>query len=373
MFRIVAIFKKEISQIRRNRLLMGIMLIAPVIQLFILGYAATFEVKNLPVAILDEDNSSLTHEISESINSTETFNVVVNLKTLDEIDDILKRGRASMVIIFPAGFDKKLKRNEKVELPVIIDGTDANSATIAMGFFSSIVMEKFISIVDERLRSQGLKFIPLCEPEIRIWFNPEMRSNSFIIPGLIGMILITVTLIMTSMSMVREKEQGTIEQLLVTPVKSYELLIGKILPFILIGLIDATAVILVGKFWFKVPLRGSIVLLFVSVFVFLLTTLGFGIFASVISRTQQQALMTAYFFAMPNIILSGFVFPVESMPPVIRFITNFVPLKYFLIILRGIFLKGAGFDILYSQILILLSFGVLIFGFSVSRFRKYIG
>ncbi len=373
MFRIIAVFKKEIYQIRRNRLLIGIMLIAPVIQLFILGYAATFEVKNLPIAILDEDNSILTREISESINSTETFNIVVNLNSLDEIDDALKRGKASMVIIFPNEFEKKLSKNEKVELPVIIDGTDANSATIAMGFFSSIVMERFVSIVDEKVKSQGLRFIPFCEPEIRIWFNPEMRSSSFIIPGLIGMILITVTLIMTAMSMVREKEQGTIEQLLVTPVKGYELLIGKILPFILIGLIDATAVILVGKFWFKVPLRGDIVLLFISVFVFLLTTLGLGIFASVISRTQQQALMTAYFFAMPNIILSGFVFPVESMPPVIRFITNFVPLKYFLIILRGIFLKGAGIEVIYPQILILLSFGIVIFGFSVSRFRKFLG
>ncbi len=372
MFRIFSVFKKEIAQIRRNRLLIGIMLIAPVLQLFILGYAVTFEVKNLPIAILDYDKSKLTREITSALNSTETFEVVLHLESLEEIDDVLKRGKASVVVVFTENFEKKLTEGEKVELPLIVDGSDANSVTIAIGFMTSIIMDRFILVIEGNFKSKGLKFFPFCEPEVRVWFNPEMRSSVFIIPGLIGMILVTVTLVLTSMSMVREREQGTIELLLVTPVKPYELLLGKILPFVLIGLIDATAVILVGKFWFKVPLQGSVFLLFVSTFVFLLTTFGLGIFSSVISTTQQQALMTAYFFAMPNIILSGFVFPVESMPAVIRFITNFVPLKYFLIILRGIFLKGAGIDVLYPQILILFCFGVLIFGFSVFRFRKYL-
>jgi len=372
MFRILSVFKKEISQIHRNRLLLGILMIAPVIQLFILGYAVTFEVKNLPIAILDDDKSRLTREITSALNSTETFDIVLYLQSLKEVDEILKRGIATMVVVFPKDFEKKVIKGEKVELPVMIDGSDANSITVAMGFLANIIMDRFISIVEEKFKSRGLKFVPVCEPEIRVWFNPEMRSTAFMVPGLIGMILTTVTLIVTSMSMVREKEMGTIELLLVTPVKAYELLLGKILPFVLIGLFDATAVILVGKFWFKVPLQGSVLLLFVSAFVFLLTTFGLGIFSSVISRTQQQALMTAYFFAMPNIILSGFVFPVESMPALIRFITNFVPLKYFLIILRGIFLKGAGIDILYKQIIILLCFGVVIFGFSVLRFRKYL-
>jgi len=373
MFRIISVFKKEILQIRRNRLLMGIMIIAPVIQLFILGYAATFEVKNLPVAVFDLDKSRLTSEIVNAINSTETFDVVIYIKSSREIDDVLKMGKANLVIVFPSEFEKKIIKGEKVELMVVVDGSDANSATIALGFFVSMIWDKFLSLVEKKLLSMGFKTLPMCEPEVRVWFNPEMRSAVFIVPGLIGMILITVTLIMTSMSMVREKEQGTIEQLLVTPIKSHELLIGKILPFILIGLFDAVAIILVGRFWFKVPMHGSLFLLFVSTFIFLMTTLGLGIFSSVVSRTQQQALMTAYFFAMPNIILSGFVFPVESMPSLIRFITNFIPLKYFLLILRGIFLKGAGFELLYPNIIVLLCFGVLIFGFSVFRFRKYIG
>ncbi len=373
MFRVWTVFKKEISQLRRNRLLIGIIVIAPVIQLFILGYAATFEVKNMPIAIYDEDKSSLVRGIVDALNSTETFKVALYLKSLDQIDDVLKRGDANIVVIFKYGFEKKMIKGEKIELPVIIDGTNANSATIAMGFMSSIVMDKFITAAESKLSSVGIKLVPMCHPEIRIWFNPEMKSTSFMIPGLIGMILITVTLVITSMTMVREKEQGTVELLLVTPVKPYELLLGKVLPFILIGLFDAIAIILVGKFWFGVPLRGSVILLFISVFVFLLTTLGLGIFSSVISRTQQQALMTAYFFAMPNIVLSGFVFPVESMPSVIRFITNFMPLKYFLIILRGIFLKGSGLMVLYPQILILLGFGIVIFSFSVFRFRKYLG
>jgi ABC-2 type transport system permease protein len=373
MFRIISVFKKEILQIRRNRLLMGIMIIAPVIQLFILGYAATFEVKNLPVAIFDLDKSHLTREIVNAINSTETFDVVLYIDSSREIDEVLKIGKANLVIVFPSEFEKKIIKGEKVELMVVVDGSDANSATIALGFFVSMIWDKFISEVEKKLLSMGFKTLPVCEPEVRVWFNPEMRSAVFIVPGLIGMILITVTLIMTSMSMVREREQGTIEQLLVTPIKSYELLIGKILPFVLIGLFDAVAIILVGRFWFKVPLRGSLFLLFVSTFIFLMTTLGLGIFSSVVSRTQQQALMTAYFFAMPNIILSGFVFPVESMPSLIRFITNFIPLKYFILILRGIFLKGAGFELLYPNIIVLLCFGVLIFGFSVFRFRKYIG
>ncbi|CUS83066.1 ABC transporter permease [Candidatus Kryptonium thompsonii] len=373
MFRVWTVFKKEISQLRRNRLLVRIIVIAPIIQLFILGYAATFEVKNMPIAIYDEDKSSFVREIVDALNSTETFKVALHLENLNQIDYVLKRGTANIVVIFRHGFERKIMRGEKVELPIIIDGTNANSATIAMGFMSSIVMDKFIAVIESKLSNVGIKFVPMCQPEIRIWFNPEMRSTAFIIPGLIGMILITVTLVVTSMTMVREKEQGTVELLLVTPIKPYELLLGKILPFILIGLFDAIAIILIGKFWFGVPLRGSVFLLFISVFVFLLTTLGLGIFSSVISRTQQQALMTAYFFAMPNIVLSGFVFPVESMPYVIRFITNFMPLKYFLIILRGIFLKGAGLEVLYPQILILLGFGIIIFGFSVFRFRKYLG
>lgn len=373
MFRIFSIFKKEILQIRRNRLLIGIMIIAPVLQLFILGYAATFEVKNMPIAILDEDKSKLTRMIGSALNSTETFDVVLYLESLKQIDEVLKRGEASVVVIFNNGFEKKIMKGEKIELPIVIDGMNANSATIALGFMSSIVMDKFISIVENKISNSGIKFIPLCEPEVRVWFNPEMRSTSFMIPGLIGMILITVTLIMTSMTMVREKERGTIELLLVTPIKTYELLLGKILPFILISLFDAAAVIFVGKFWFQVPLRGNVFLLFVSTFVFLLTTLGLGIFSSVVSKTQQQALMTAYFFAMPNIVLSGFVFPIESMPLAIRFITNFIPLKYFLIILRGIFLKGAGIEVLYPQILILLGFGIVIFSFSAVKFKMYLG
>ncbi|CUS89382.1 ABC transporter permease [Candidatus Kryptobacter tengchongensis] len=373
MFRIFTIFRKEISQIRRNRLLVGIMIVAPVLQLLILGYAATFEVKNVRIAILDEDRSKLTRTIEDALNSSETFDIALYLENLKQIDEVLKKGKADVVVIFKNGFEKSIIKSEKFELPIIIDGTNSNSATIAMGFMSSVIMDKFISIVENKLSNFGIKFIPLCEPEVRIWFNPEIRSTSFMVPGLIGMILITVTLIMTSMTMVREKEQGTVELLLVTPIKTYELLLGKILPFILIGLFDAIAVILVGKFWFRVPLRGDVFLLFVSTFVFLLTTLGLGIFSSVISKTQQQALMTAYFFAMPNIVLSGFVFPVESMPPVIKFITNFIPLKYFLIILRGIFLRGAGIEVLYPQILILLGFGVFIFSFSVFKFRKYLG
>lgn len=372
MFRILFVFEKEIAQLRRNNLLIAIMLIAPILQLFILGYAATFEVKNLPIAVLDYDKSKLTREILDNLNSTETFDVVLYLQSLTEVDGILKRGIANIVVIFPKNFEKKIIKGEKVELPVIVDGSDANSLKIAVGFLTSIIMDRFISIVERNLMAKGIRSVPFCEPEIRVWFNPEMRSSVFIIPGLIGMILTTVMLIMTSMSMVREREQGTIELLLVTPIKPYELLLGKILPFVLIGLLDATAVILVGRFWFKIPLRGDVFLLFISAFVFLLTTFGLGIFSSVISKTQQQALMTAYFFAMPNIILSGFVFPIESMPGMVRFITNFVPLKYFLIILRGIFLKGAGICILYKQILILLMFGVVIFGFSVFRFRKYL-
>lgn len=373
MHRIFVILKKEISQIRRNRLFMGILVIAPVIQLFVLGYAVTFEVKNMPIAIFDEDKSVLTRRITDALDLTETFEVIMYLERLEELDEVLKRGKANMIIIFKEGFEEKIIRGEKVELPIIIDGTNANSATIAMGFVSSFVIDKSMSIVRDRISSMGVKYIPVCEPEIRVWFNPDMRSTSFMIPGLIGMILITVTLIVTSLSIVKEKEQGTIELLLVTPVEPYELLLGKILPFVIIGLFDAVIVTLVGKFWFRVPLRGDIFLLFLSTFVFLLTTLGLGIFSSVISRTQQQALMTAYFFAMPNIVLSGFVFPVESMPAMIRFLTNFIPLKYFLVILRGIFLKGAGIEVLYPHILAILCFGVVIFGFSVFRFRKYIG
>ncbi len=368
MYRIVWIVRKEVKQLRRNAIVLRIMFLMPVMQLILLGYAVTFDVRNLPVVVVDLDRSSEGRRLVERIGSTEYFDIRYLIDDMRDVDRYLDRNQASVAVVIPRGFGENLRSGTGSELPAIFDGSDPNTATVAMGYLSAIV-GRFSS---ERmsLEQVGVSGGAFLGEKLRVEFNEELKSSVFLIPGLIGLILMIVTMVLTSMAVVREKELGTIGQIVATPVKSYELLLGKIIPFVVIGFIDISVVIAIGRFWFGVPIRGNLPLLAGFCFCFLLTTLGIGLFVSTVSKTQQQAMLTAFFFIPPNVVLSGLIFPIENMPGVIQYITYLIPLRYFLVIVRGIFLKGMGIDVLWREGLVLLLLGIGAFSLSILRFRR---
>jgi ABC-2 type transport system permease protein len=370
---ILHIIRKEFFQLRRDPRMLTIVIIAPIIQLMFLGYAATLDVKDIPVVVCDMDNSRASREFVEQVSNSGYFTVEYRITDIDAVDSYLDDNKAVVAIVIPRGFGNKLQSGVPAPLQILVDGANSNTAAISLSYIRGMT-ERFSRMVladaAERRGGQTVR-IPRVAPEVRAWFNPELRSRNFMVPSVIALILMIVTVTLTSLGLVKEKEIGTLEQLMVTPIKPYQLIIGKLLPFVIIGFIDICLVLLVAAFWFGVPVRGSVLLLFGLSTIFILTTLGLGLFVSTVSRTQQQAMMTAQFFIMmPFIYFSGFIFPIENMPVIVQYITYVVPLRYFITIIRGIFLKGVGISVLWPQALALLIFGVAIFSFSVLRFRK---
>jgi ABC-2 type transport system permease protein len=291
---------------------------------------------------------------------------------MDEIDACLDNGEASVAFVIPPGFGDRIAAREKARVLIIVDGSESQSATVGMSYAAMIVgkrAQKIIFEVVERLKTRGARPV-IVRPEVRVWYNPELRSRNFMVPGVLGLILMVMTMMLTSMAVVREKEMGTMEQLLVTPIRPHELLAGKLLPFVLIGLVDAAIVVSVARWGFGVPVRGSVPLLGLLSLAFMLNTLGIGLFISTISRNQQQAMLTAVFFLLPMMLLGGFVFPIENMPAPIRAATVVVPIRYFFTIIRGLMLKGAGWAELWDEAVALLVLGSLILALSIARFRK---
>lgn len=352
--------------------MLPIIFIAPIIQLIIIGYAVTFDVKNISLAICDLDRSQTSREFYRSFESSGYFNIEYFVDNIGEVDYYLDKTLANIVIIIPKDFSKNISKGTSSKVQVLLDGADANSANISMGYTSSIVFNYNQKILLEFKDKSGyeLKFARVV-PETRVWFNPELISANYFIPGVIGLLLTLMTVLLTSMAIVKEKEVGTLEQLIVTPIKSWELILGKLVPFIIIGFIDVVIVVTAGILIFDVALKGNFFLLLLSCIPFLFSTLGLGLFISTISRTQQQAMMMSVFIVMlPFIYLSGFTFPIENMPEIIQFTTHFIPLKYFLIILRSLYLKGVGISEIWDEMLIMLAIGVVIFFLSLIRFRK---
>jgi ABC-2 type transport system permease protein len=285
------------------------------------------------------------------------------------MDDLLDNGDVKLVINVPRGFSRQLKRNETACVQFVVDGTDSTTASIILGYSRDIAQRHSAQIVTQQL-PKIRNSIPGLDLRLRVWYNPELDNVNFIVPGIICTILAIVTTMLTSVSIVREREKGTIEQLIVSPIAPYELILGKVLPFMGIGFIDVIIILLVGTFWFQVPIRGSIPLLLFLSILFLSNTLGMGILISTVSRTQQQAMMTNFFLIMPWILLSGFIFPIENMPKVIQYITYLIPLRYFLVIIRGVALKGSGLSMLWQQALAMVLLGGATLTFSIFRFNK---
>ena len=363
---------KELLELRQDPRLFGVIFIAPIVQLTFLGYAATTDVKNVPIVVVDQDHTPQSRELISRFDASPYFTIVGNIDTVAELEGWFEGNRAWMGLVIPGDYHARVGSNRQATVQVIADGTDSNSTNVAMGYAVNLVNGYNEQLARERLTAAG-QDVPAraIDARIRVWFNPQLESRDFMIPGIVALLLLVITTNLSSMAVVREKELGTLEQLNVTPVTRWQLILGKLLPYGVIGIVDVILVTTVAVTWFGIPLLGSPLLLFATSCIYLLTTLGLGLFISTISNTQQQAMMTAtFFFLTPMLYLSGFIFPIENMPAVIQPITYLIPLRYFITIVRGIFLKGVGVAVLWPQILALLAWGLIIVGLAVARSRK---
>jgi ABC-2 type transport system permease protein len=374
MQRLRVLIWKEFLEIRMNPRLFGIVVVAPILQLAMLGYAATTDVKDVPVVVADGDRSSASRELIQRFDASRNFTVIATVTTVAEIERFLESGTASLALAIPAGYGSDLQAGHPAMLQAVADGTDTNSTTAALGYATALVGGYARELVETAAAASA---VPrgtaggAIDARIRVWFNPQLESRFFMIPGVLALVLLLITTNLAAMAIVREKEIGTLEQLNVTPLRRWELIAGKLLPYGLIGVLDILLVTGVAVFWFEVPLRGSFWLLFAISLVYVLCTLGLGLLVSTISETQQQAMMTAtFFFLMPMIYLSGFMTPIENMPHTIQWVTYVIPLRYYLVIVRGIFLKGVGFQVLWPQVAALAAWGTVVIGLAVTRSRK---
>ena len=373
MRRIWFVMWKEVIELRQDPRIFGIIFIAPVLQLAVLGYAATTDVRNVPIVIVDADRSAGSQDLVSRFTGSGIFELVGVVSDLQQVDRYLESGDAWMALAIPPHYGENVAAGRTATLQVVADGSDANSTSIAMGYATNLITGYAEEMVAQR-RAAAAPAPAMggsIEPRVRVWFNPTLESRYFMLPGIFALLLLVVTSNLSSMAIVRERELGTLEQLNVTPLGRLELIVGKLLPYGIIGLIDVLIVLIVIVFWFQVPLRGSFWLLFAMSLIYLLTTLGLGLFVSTISHTQQQAMMTStFFFLIPMIYLSGFIFPVENMPQPVQWLTTIIPLKYFLVIVRGIFLKGVGWEILWPQFAALGVWGISVLALAAARSRK---
>ncbi|MBM4337953.1 MAG: ABC transporter permease [Deltaproteobacteria bacterium] len=370
--RVRFLFAKELIQVLRDQRLRITLIFPPIFQLIVFGYAANLDVKNIATAIRDLDQSVDSRDITGRFMSSKYFKVVSYPQSPQEIEALIKKGEITLSLEIPSGFSQKLKKGNTATIQIIVDGTESNTAMIGLGYVSRILSEYSTEIIVKRLNQEGMKGFEEAgvELEHRVWFNPNLESRFFYIPGVIATIAFLLPMILTAQAIVRERELGTLEQIMVTPIRSWELVLGKTLPFALIGLVDVVMIALIGVYWFEVPLRGNPLVLLLGNILFLMSSVGIGLFISTISSTQQQAQISTFFFMNPAFILSGFAFPLENMPEWLQYLTYINPLRYFLIIIRGTFLKGVGLDILWPQMLALAVLGGLMITLSSMRFKK---
>jgi ABC-2 type transport system permease protein len=366
MQRLRSLIWKEFLELRQDPRLFGLVILAPILQLTMLGYAATTDVKDVPLVVADGDRSPDSRTLIARFDASPNFTVIDTVTTVREVDPYLQRGQAWVALAIPPGYGRSLQAHEPVALQVVADGSDSNSTTVALGYATALVGD-----YAQELAGASAADASGIDLRIRVWFNPQLESRFFMIPGVLALLLLLVTANLAAMAIVREKELGTLEQLNVTPLRRWELIAGKLLPYGVIALIDVLLVTAVAVFWFEVPLRGSFALLLAMSLIYVICTLALGLLISTISDTQQQAMMTAtFFFLTPMIYLSGFIFPIENMPRVIQYATYLIPLRYFLVIVRGIFLKGIGLELLWPQAAAMGAWGAVVLALAVARSRK---
>jgi ABC-2 type transport system permease protein len=365
--------KKEFRQFRRDRRMFMTILIAPVIQLIFLGYAATLDLNTIHTAVFDKDHTEKSRELIRSFEKSGYFQMDYYLTNYEELTKLLDNGEVLMGLISPADFQRNIGRKESIEVQTIFDGSDGNKASIAAGYAQGIVTGYSQNIMLNVLEKSG-RVIPVSgniQPEIRVWYNPDMTARNYMLPGIFGLIILIITTNLTALAIVKEREIGTLEQLIVTPIKPYQMIIGKLVPFTILGFVAVLLVFTVMRYWFDIEIKGNSGYLYFSSFLFMLSTLGGGLFISTISKTQFQAMiMSSFVLIMPMIFLSGFTFPIENMPQVVQYVTYFIPLRYFNVIVRGIILKGLGIADLWQETLALFSIGIAILTFASLRFHK---
>jgi len=354
---LVHMIRKEFRQTLRDPRMLRIAIMMPIVQLLMFGYIASTDIRNVKTAVIDQDMSKASRAYVKMLENTGKFTVTDYVQSESQMTRLLDSGRVSLALNIPKGFEKDIASKVPVDIAAVIDGSNSANATIILGYVS----QANYSYLNPR---------PAYNMEIRVWYNPDLKSMNFMVPAIFSMILMMISMTLTSFAVVKEKEKGTIEQLIVTPLKPYEMILGKMIPPILIVMTDVLVVFIIAVFWFRVPMRGSVLTLFALGAIFMTTGLGLGMFISTISRNQRQAIMTTNLIISPQFVLSGFVFPIASMPVIIQWITNLIPLKFFLIIVRGIFLKGNGIVYLWSEVWPLIIFGSTILGLSILRFRK---
>lgn len=370
--RIKQMLIKEFIQIFRDPRMRTMIFMPPLIQLVVFGYAARTDIHHIALAVYDLDNSVSSRELAARFQRSGYFDILEYVKEEKRARDLFDYSEAQVILRMNKGFEETMLAGKTAPVQLLVDGTDSNTAGIVMNYSGKIIQQ----YSDDILKSRFAK-IPLavCQPgtvelQSRAWFNENLESRNFYIPGVVAMLIMVVTLTLTSMSVVREKEIGTMEQIMVTPITPLEFILGKTVPFAIIGYVDMLLVVLLARFWFDVPIRGSVPLMFLGTSLYLMSILGVGLLISTISSTQQQALLSTFFFFQPAIMLSGFIFPIANMPEVVQWVTFLDPLRYFMVIIRGVFLKGVGIDILWPELCALAALGTAVLWLASNRLKK---
>lgn len=364
--------KKEFIHVFRDPKMRPIIFAAPIIQMLIFGYAASTDVRHVGLVVRDDDDTASSRDLISRFVGSGYFDTVATVSNDAELRRLIDRGRAQAALCLDKGFESDLRAGRTAPVQIIVDGVDSLTAGLVLDYGAKIASEYSRNALEDRAARLTGATRPGGQIDLRVraWFNENLESRNFYVPGVIATLVMLITLLLTSMAIVREKEVGTIEQIMVSPISRAEFILGKTLPFAIISFCDVLLIVGVGVFWFDIPLRGSVTLLFLATALYLTTTLGVGLLISTISQTQQQAMMTTFFFFFPAILLSGFIFPIANMPRVVQWVTYLNPLRYFLKIVRGIFLKGVGFEILWPQMLALAILGVCVLTLATRRFKK---
>jgi ABC-2 type transport system permease protein len=377
--RILEIVRKEFRQVLRDPRMRTLVILPPIIQTLIFGYAVNLDVEKVRLAFLDADKTPYSSELLKAFTGSPTFQLVAAPANQREAQDLIDRGMAQAVVRVDPGFGDDLARGKQATVQVLLDGANSNTAAIVANYSSAVIGSFNRTMLQDWQRQKlvartadgpVLLKLPGLAAERRVWFNEDLKSRNYMVPGIIVNIITLVTLMLTALSIVREKEIGTMEQIMVTPIRPIELMLGKTIPFAVLGMMDICLILSIALFIFRVPFRGNLLFLFGCATLFLLTTLGAGLFLSTISDTQQQAMMGAFFFFQPAFMLSGFAFPIRNMPEPVQWLTFLDPLRYFMEIVRGVFLKGSGLSVLWPQVVAMAVFGVTILFLSARRFHK---
>ena len=368
--RLFSIIRKEFIQIFRDPRTLALVILMPIMQLFLLGYAATTDVRNISLAVWDQSQSPQSRALLDAFRAADYYRISYAVGSEEEYRALIENGKARAVLIIPPDYARKLADGD-AQVAMILDGSDATVGATALSVARLIGQSYATDILSEQAALSG-RTAPLMPLEVRtqVWYNPDLQSAYFMIPGVIGQILFMITTMLTATAIVRERERGTIEQLIVTPIRSWELVLGKILPYALLAFFDTFEILIIGHLWFGIPVRGDLTLIVLTSGLFLLSSLGIGLFASSIANTQQEAMLTVMFTALPSLFLSGFFFPLEAMPQFLQVVSYAIPLRYYLVIIRSLLLKGVGAAALQNEIIALAIFGIVIMGAAALRFRK---